>query len=236
MCRTWYLSVHCIFWYIVHKKNYTWILHGYQWWVDAMFTTIYQHYDFKGGVFVYINMLGLIACFFATCITTHMMTVWCTSLAETFLSKVRLGACVGVSNLRPWPKGLDCKAGRVLTKILVLPHIDRLKQLASTSIVLHQPCIVAISLFVDLNAQCKIVAIEVSPGNFRIWTVQKEETVNLAVPLLATFEASEVSTKFIQIPSLPSLPKSPVQVPSWRPQNVPGQRCWSPWTATRMAA
>ena len=40
------------------------------------------------------------------------------------------------------------------------------------------------------------MAIEVSPGNFLIWTVQKEETVNLAVPLLATFEASEVSTKF----------------------------------------
>ena len=36
--------------------------------------------------------------------------------------------------------------------------MDRLKQLASTSIVLHQPRIVAISLFVNLNAQYEIVA------------------------------------------------------------------------------
>ena len=165
--------------------------------------------DFKVWI-VCLCMLGLMPHFLLPFVSRHTWCLWYDAHHQQRLSSPKWGweRVSALATFDRSQKGLTARhAVKFWQSRSSCRTMDRLKQLASTSIVLHQPCIVAISLFVNLNAQYEIVAIRVSPGNFHIWTVQKEETVNLVVPLSATFWGIR-GNKIQQILSLPSLPKS----------------------------
>lgn len=116
--------------------------------------------DFKVWI-VCLCMLGLMPHFFLPFVSRHTWCLWYDAHHQQRLSSPKWGweRVSALATFDRSQKGLTARHGvKFWQSRSSCRTMDRLKQLASTSIVLHQPRIVAISLFVNLNAQYEIVA------------------------------------------------------------------------------